>query len=408
MFRKIILSIVNRLPERNDVKLFLEHFFQKKKYSKIALFSVLINFLISFFDNIEKFSQWVFGYRLIKFETIKNNIGNLLLVSIVLFLFLSLVSLFLSFVKKWNEAIKKNRMLSDFSQYHSRITQSFIIQLSHIQKSKKTFIDIAERLHRYYEKFEETINDIDATEGKLYNKNIHTRKKSDQLKLLEDFIDLVGETSIDLYSNTQLLSDQIISAFDKTICKGFKRFLKDIISKNIKAIEIVAQSNVSACLYLYKNDVRTSSKVNYIYVAFVDDNLFYEEGNRNRNNLLDFASTEFYGLTTEKQRFLRNNSLIVELKSDNISNGVNDTYGYLKFNFSEYIKSKEKVIDEQALLHIISPMNLVISELISYNMNQMCEAMASIRQQVPSTKTSEFDFLETIHKNICTEVENGS
>ena len=175
--------------------------------------------------------------------------------------------------------------------------------------------------------------------------------------------------------------------------------------KNKEALKKITNCSIPIKIYLYESDNNTD----YIYEAFIDDDLYFSEGGPDKTSRITVSNSVFYGSTNaatkEELHLNANNLLIFNISSNNISNTEKVNLGYIMYDFTEYVNTKKSFKDDLALKRLLKNIGIAITETMSYNMKVMRKNMENIRIQGhfisddTEKDSNEINFLEIIKDN---------
>lgn len=377
---KAIYFLLDKLPDRNDFKNFIrEVLFSGKITGRLTFITALITIIKPLLSIIKK-------------ET--GNYSKIINDILQIGLYVFIVILILAFINKWNETRNKNILLEEIFEYYSILIQDNIIHLSHITKSFEQYDLLSEQLQ--------------YQDGRDFYKAINSLREIDVFKNKSELpteLDRISKEASFIDVNSAIINQRLVKIFDKIFCKGLKRFFKDCLMKNKEALKKITNCSIPIKIYLYESDKNT----NYIYEAFIDDDLYFSEGGPDKTSRIAVSNSVFYGSTNaatkEELNLNANNSLIFNIPSNNISNTEKINLGYIMYDFTEYVNTKKSFKDDLALKRLLKNIAIAITETMSYNMKVMRKNMENIRIQGhfisddTEKDNNEINFLEIIKDN---------
>lgn len=369
--RKVLYSIINFFPDKNQLFNFLNHFLSLKTTAILGIISGVLTFL----NEMTSFENWVLN----SFKSLNGtsevepaiSASKFLAQWFTIFLIIIIITQLFSFIKKWNEVKEKNELLEEVLKDISRLTQNNTIHLTHTDKS-----------FNQYEFSNLIIHDIYNTTEKLNSNNELTASSN-----IDDIMFLL-----------KILSTKMITIFDKIYCKGLKNILKDTKF----AMKKLLDDEIYIRLYFYSSDARDK-----MYSSFVDDELFFSESSLNHKTCYEVSDERFQEIqnpkTSEKLKIDKHRKIIFRIGSDNINNRETEFYGFMEYDFSNTFIGEKDFLDSDFMQNTIKSLSIVIIEQLSYNMRVVRNNMTDIRVRAlkhsDNLLNEDFDFLKTIYDN---------
>jgi hypothetical protein len=373
--RKVLYSIINFFPDKNQLFNFLNHFLSLKTTAILGIISGVLTFL----NEMTSFENWVLN----SFKSLNGtsevepaiSASKFLAQWFTIFLIIIIITQLFSFIKKWNEVKEKNELLEEVLKDISRLTQNNTIHLTHTDKS-----------FNQYEFSNLIIHDIYNTTEKLNSNNELTASSN-----IDDIMFLL-----------KILSTKMITIFDKIYCKGLKNFLKNILKDTKFAMKKLLDDEIYIRLYFYSSDARDK-----MYSSFVDDELFFSESSLNHKTCYEVSDERFQEIqnpkTSEKLKIDKHRKIIFRIGSDNINNRETEFYGFMEYDFSNTFIGEKDFLDSDFMQNTIKSLSIVIIEQLSYNMRVVRNNMTDIRVRAlkhsDNLLNEDFDFLKTIYDN---------
>ena len=376
--KKMIHSIIDFFPDKNQWFSFVDYFLSFKAITLLGFISGLFTLIIDNTDFLNRVSNLFRYLSEFKIEKISNKqpttVSEFVGLWLIIFLTVIVIVQFFSFIKKWNEVKEKNKLLEELLQYSSRLTQNNTIHLTHTDKS-----------FTQYEFSNYIICDILNIMKDLENSNI-----SENSLYISDIKFLSG-----------LLSTKMVRIFDKIYCKGLKNFLKNILKDNKFAMKKLLGGEVHIRLYFYSSD-----DGEFLYSSFVDDELFFSDSSLNHKICYSKDDERFQETqnpkTNKKLNIDKHKNIIFPIGSDNITNSKTEFYGFMEYDFGNISISEEEFLNNEFMQKTIKSLGIVIIEQLSYNMRVVRDNMNRVREQAPiedGQHSEKFDFLKTIFYN---------
>lgn len=294
-------------------------------------------------------------------------------------------------IKKYAQLKKHISLLQASSKYLSDSIQLNTIHVSHMRKVADRFnalvkydSDNSLTIIQFLEKLE-GIQNNDSTDGGN--------------SLVEEYF---LKTSV----NSVLTPSIIYWLFEKNLTRGFKRFLNDIINKAYNIIEQYTGYKVPIKIYLYKN-TPSNTETDKIFLAFVDDNSFLSTGRI--HEVININNTEYKKCINKMDSLVKeptplSGKTVFGIASRHIKNSAPNLYGYIEFDFSDYVNKEWSEQNLQDITESVNSIALAISENISYYMYMLDENLNDFHKQV-HTQFNSLDsnkipnFFECIYKN---------
>jgi hypothetical protein len=340
-------------------------------------------FIASNFDAIEKIIT-VFTDALSFIEVFWHKTSYVLLTPIILLITFQAI-------KKYAQLKKHISLLQASSKYLSDSIQLNTIHVSHMRKVADRFnalvkydSDNSLTIIQFLEKLEDIQNN-DSTDGRN--------------SLVEEYF---LKTSV----NSVLTPSIIYWLFEKNLTRGFKRFLNDIINKAYNIIEQYTGYKVPIKIYLYKN-TPSNTETDKIFLAFIDDNSFLSTGRI--HEVININNTEYKKCINKMDSLVKeptplSGKTVFGIASRHIKNSAPNLYGYIEFDFSDYVNKEWSEQNLQDITESVNSIALAISENISYYMYMLDENLNDFHKQV-HTQFNSLDsnkipnFFECIYKN---------
>ena len=340
-------------------------------------------FIASNFDAIEKIIT-VFTDALSFIEVFWHKTSYVLLTPIILLITFQAI-------KKYAQLKKHISLLQASSKYLSDSIQLNTIHVSHMRKVADRFnalvkydSDNSLTIIQFLEKLEDIQNN-DSTDGGS--------------SLVEEYF---LKTSV----NSVLTPSIIYWLFEKNLTRGFKRFLNDIINKAYNIIEQYTGYKVPIKIYLYKN-TPSNTETDKIFLAFIDDNSFLSTGRI--HEVININNTEYKKCINKMDSLVKeptplSGKTVFGIASRHIKNSAPNLYGYIEFDFSDYVNKEWSEQNLQDITESVNSIALAISENISYYMYMLDENLNDFHKQV-HTQFNSLDsnkipnFFECIYKN---------
>ncbi len=294
-------------------------------------------------------------------------------------------------IKKYAQLKKHISLLQASSKYLSDSIQLNTIHVSHMRKVADRFnalvkydSDNSLTIIQFLEKLE-GIQNNDSTDGGN--------------SLVEEYF---LKTSV----NSVLTPSIIYWLFEKNLTRGFKRFLNDIINKAYNIIEQYTGYKVPIKIYLYKN-TPSNTETDKIFLAFIDDNSFLSTGRI--HEVININNTEYKKCINKMDSLVKeptplSGKTVFGIASRHIKNSAPNLYGYIEFDFSDYVNKEWSEQNLQDITESVNSIALAISENISYYMYMLDENLNDFHKQV-HTQFNSLDsnkipnFFECIYKN---------
>lgn len=294
-------------------------------------------------------------------------------------------------IKKYAQLKKHISLLQASSKYLSDSIQLNTIHVSHMRKVADRFnalvkydSDNSLTIIQFLEKLEDIQNN-DSTDGGS--------------SLVEEYF---LKTSV----NSVLTPSIIYWLFEKNLTRGFKRFLNDIINKAYNIIEQYTGYKVPIKIYLYKN-TPSNTETDKIFLAFIDDNSFLSTGRI--HEVININNTEYKKCINKMDSLVKeptplSGKTVFGIASRHIKNSAPNLYGYIEFDFSDYVNKEWSEQNLQDITESVNSIALAISENISYYMYMLDENLNDFHKQV-HTQFNSLDsnkipnFFECIYKN---------
>ncbi|HEL2042229.1 TPA: hypothetical protein TY419_000013 [Streptococcus suis] len=290
-------------------------------------------------------------------------------------------------IKKYAQLKKHISLLQASTKYLSDSIQLNTIHVSHMRKVSDRF----SALVKYSS--EDSLTIIQFLEQ--LDKNSTDSERS----LVEEYF---LQTSV----NSVLTPDTIYWLFEKNLTRGFKRFLNDIVNKAYNIIKQYTGYDVTIKIYLYVN-VPNNTKTDKIFLAFIDDSSFLSEGRA--HDVININNTEYEQCSNKIESFTPNftplsDKTIFGIVSKHIKNSTPNLYGYIEFDFSDYLNKEWSEQNLQDITESVNSIALAISENISYYMYMLDENLKDFHKFVHSKLNSPDsnqipNFFEIIYKN---------
>lgn len=340
-------------------------------------------FIASNFDAIEKIIT-VFTDALSFIKVFWHKTSYVLLTPIILLITFQAI-------KKYAQLKKHISLLQASSKYLSDSIQLNTIHVSHMRKVADRFnalvkydSDNSLTIIQFLEKLEDIQNN-DSTDGGS--------------SLVEEYF---LKTSV----NSVLTPSIIYWLFEKNLTRGFKRFLNDIINKAYNIIEQYTGYKVPIKIYLYKN-TPSNTETDKIFLAFIDDNSFLSTGRI--HEVININNTEYKKCINKMDSLVKeptplSGKTVFGIASRHIKNSAPNLYGYIEFDFSDYVNKEWSEQNLQDITESVNSIALAISENISYYMYMLDENLNDFHKQV-HTQFNSLDsnkipnFFECIYKN---------
>lgn len=340
-------------------------------------------FIASNFDAIEKVIT-VFTDALSFIKVFWHKTSYVLLTPIILLITFQAI-------KKYAQLKKHISLLQASSKYLSDSIQLNTIHVSHMRKVADRFnalvkydSDNSLTIIQFLEKLEDIQNN-DSTDGRN--------------SLVEEYF---LKTSV----NSVLTPSIIYWLFEKNLTRGFKRFLNDIINKAYNIIEQYTGYKVPIKIYLYKN-TPSNTETDKIFLAFIDDNSFLSTGRI--HEVININNTEYKKCINKMDSLVEeptplSGKTVFGIASRHIKNSAPNLYGYIEFDFSDYVNKEWSEQNLQDITESVNSIALAISENISYYMYMLDENLNDFHKQV-HTQFNSLDsnkipnFFECIYKN---------
>ena len=340
-------------------------------------------FIASNFDAIEKIIT-VFTDALSFIKVFWHKTSYVLLTPILLLITFQAI-------KKYAQLKKHISLLQASSKYLSDSIQLNTIHVSHMRKVADRFnalvkydSDNSLTIIQFLEKLEDIQNN-DSTDGGN--------------SLVEEYF---LKTSV----NSVLTPSIIYWLFEKNLTRGFKRFLNDIINKAYNIIEQYTGYKVPIKIYLYKN-TPSNTETDKIFLAFIDDNSFLSTGRI--HEVININNTEYKKCINKMDSLVKeptplSGKTVFGIASRHIKNSAPNLYGYIEFDFSDYVNKEWSEQNLQDITESVNSIALAISENISYYMYMLDENLNDFHKQV-HTQFNSLDsnkipnFFECIYKN---------
>ena len=340
-------------------------------------------FIASNFDAIEKIIT-VFTDALSFIKVFWHKTSYVLLTPIILIITFQAI-------KKYAQLKKHISLLQASSKYLSDSIQLNTIHVSHMRKVADRFnalvkydSDNSLTIIQFLEKLEDIQNN-DSTDGGN--------------SLVEEYF---LKTSV----NSVLTPSIIYWLFEKNLTRGFKRFLNDIINKAYNIIEQYTGYKVPIKIYLYKN-TPSNTETDKIFLAFIDDNSFLSTGRI--HEVININNTEYKKCINKMDSLVKeptplSGKTVFGIASRHIKNSAPNLYGYIEFDFSDYVNKEWSEQNLQDITESVNSIALAISENISYYMYMLDENLNDFHKQV-HTQFNSLDsnkipnFFECIYKN---------
>lgn len=340
-------------------------------------------FIASNFDAIEKIIT-VFTDALSFIKIFWHKTSYVLLTPIILLITFQAI-------KKYAQLKKHISLLQASSKYLSDSIQLNTIHVSHMRKVADRFnalvkydSDNSLTIIQFLEKLEDIQNN-DSTDGRN--------------SLVEEYF---LKTSV----NSVLTPSIIYWLFEKNLTRGFKRFLNDIINKAYNIIEQYTGYKVPIKIYLYKN-TPSNTETDKIFLAFIDDNSFLSTGRI--HEVININNTEYKKCINKMDSLVKeptplSGKTVFGIASRHIKNSAPNLYGYIEFDFSDYVNKEWSEQNLQDITESVNSIALAISENISYYMYMLDENLNDFHKQV-HTQFNSLDsnkipnFFECIYKN---------
>ena len=311
-------------------------------------------------------------------------------------------------IKKYAQLKKHISLLQASSKYLSDSIQLNTIHVSHMRKVADRFnalvkydSDNSLTIIQFLEKLE-GIQNNDSTDGgnSLVEEDIQNNDSTDGgNSLVEEYF---LKTSV----NSVLTPSIIYWLFEKNLTRGFKRFLNDIINKAYNIIEQYTGYKVPIKIYLYKN-TPSNTETDKIFLAFIDDNSFLSTGRI--HEVININNTEYKKCINKMDSLVKeptplSGKTVFGIASRHIKNSAPNLYGYIEFDFSDYVNKEWSEQNLQDITESVNSIALAISENISYYMYMLDENLNDFHKQV-HTQFNSLDsnkipnFFECIYKN---------